>query len=104
MAEGERRGREDKLLEGEKQEEEDLLDSEEDERERGREDLRLGRPRTPEPSRMGLDYPSLLSKCSSTSVDNIPSFSTSVFIGRHVYSGAETFQAGYHCDGFDCNA
>ena len=61
MAEEERRGREDKLLEGEKQEEEDLLDSEEEERERRREDLGLGRPRTPEPSRMGLDYPSLLS-------------------------------------------
>ena len=31
------------------------------------------------------------------SVDNIPSFPMSVFIGRHVYSGAEPFQAGYHC-------
>ena len=61
MAEEERRGRQDKLLEGEKHEEEDLLESEEEERERRREDLGLGRPRTPEPSRMGLDYPSLLS-------------------------------------------
>ena len=63
MAEEERRGREDKLLEleAEKQEEEDLLESEEEERERRREDLGLGRPRTPEPTRMGLDYPSLLS-------------------------------------------
>jgi hypothetical protein len=52
--EEERRGREDKLLEGEKQEEEDLLDSEEEERERPREDLGLGRPRTPEPSRMAV--------------------------------------------------
>lgn len=59
MAEEERRGREDKLLEAEKQE--DLLESEEEERERRREDLGLGRPRTPEPTRMGLDYPSLLS-------------------------------------------
>ncbi|KAF8816302.1 hypothetical protein BYT27DRAFT_7184144 [Phlegmacium glaucopus] len=61
MAEEERRGREDKLLEGEKHEEEDLLESEEEERERRREDLGLGRPRTPEPTRLGLDYPSLLS-------------------------------------------
>lgn len=61
LAEEERRGREDHLLEGEKQEEEDLLESEEEERERRREDLGLGRPRTPEPSRLGLDYPSLLS-------------------------------------------
>lgn len=62
LAEEERRGREDHLLEGEKQEEEDLLESEseEEERERRRQDLGLGRPRTPEPSRMGLDYPSLL--------------------------------------------
>ena len=57
----ERRGCKDKLLEGEEQEEEDLLDSEEEEIKRRREDLRLGRPRTPEPSRMGLDYPSLFS-------------------------------------------
>ena len=61
LAEEERRGRDDHLLEGEKQEEEDLLESEEEERERRREDLGLGRPRTPEPSRMGLDYSSLLS-------------------------------------------
>ena len=62
LAEEERRGREDHLLEGEKREEEDLLlESEEEERERRREDLGLGRPRTPEPSSMGLDYPSLLS-------------------------------------------
>jgi hypothetical protein len=60
LAEEERRGREDHLLEGEKQEE-DLLESEEEERERRREDFGLGRPRTPEPSRMGLDYSSLLS-------------------------------------------
>ena len=61
LAEEERREREDHPLEGEKQEEEDLLESEEEERERRREDLVLGRPRTPEPSRMGLDYSSLLS-------------------------------------------
>jgi hypothetical protein len=61
LAEEERRGREDHLLEGEKQEEEDLLELEEEERERRREDLGFGRPRTPEPSRMGLDYSSLLS-------------------------------------------
>ena len=60
LAEEERREREDHPLEGEKQEEEDLLESEEEERERRREDLVLGRPRTPEPSRMGLDYSSLL--------------------------------------------
>jgi hypothetical protein len=62
LAEEERRGREDHLLEGEKQEEEDLLESEEGEGERRREDLGFGRPRTPEPSRMGLglDYSSLL--------------------------------------------
>jgi hypothetical protein len=60
LAEEERRGREDHLLEAEKQEEEDLLESEEEERERRRADFGLGRPRTPEPSRMGLDYSSLL--------------------------------------------
>ena len=60
MAEEERMGREDKLSENEKHED-DLLESEEEERERRREDLGLGRPRTPEPTRMGLDYPSLLS-------------------------------------------
>jgi hypothetical protein len=59
LAEEERRVREDHLLEGGKHEEEDLLESEE-ERERRREDLGLGRPRTPEPSCMGLDYSSLL--------------------------------------------
>jgi hypothetical protein len=59
LAEEERRGREDHLLEGEKQEEDDL-ETEEEERARRREDLGLGRPRTPEPSRMGLDYSSLL--------------------------------------------
>jgi hypothetical protein len=56
-----KRGREEHLLESEKQEEEDLLESEEEERERRREDLGFRRPRTPEPSRMGLDYSSLLS-------------------------------------------
>ena len=61
LAEEERRGREDHLLEGEKQEEEELLELEEEERERRREDLGMGRPRTPEPSRMGLDFSSLLS-------------------------------------------
>ena len=60
LAEEERRGREDQLLESEKQEEEDLLESEEEERERRRDEFGLGRARTPEPSRMGLDYSSLL--------------------------------------------
>jgi hypothetical protein len=46
---GRAKGTWDKLLDGEKQEEEDLLDSEE-EIERRRDDLGLGRPRTPERS------------------------------------------------------
>lgn len=85
MAEEERRGREDKLLEAEKQdEEEDLLESEEEERERRREDLGLGRPRTPEPTRMGLDYPSLLSNAPRRAPITSP-FSQQVSSSEDVY-------------------
>ena len=83
LAEEERRGREDLVLEGEKQEEEDLLESEEEERERRREDLGLGRPRTPEPSRMGLDYSSLLSSVPRRAIT--PPLSQQVASSEDVY-------------------
>ena len=83
LAEEERRGREDHLLEGNKQEEEDLLESEEEERERRREDLGLGRPRTPEPSRMGLDYSSLLSSVPRRAIT--PPLSQQVSSSEDVY-------------------
>ena len=68
MVEEERMEREDdKLSENEKHEDE-LLESEEEERERRREDLGLGRLRMSEPTRMGMDYPSLLSSAPQQSM------------------------------------
>ena len=64
----ERMEREDGKLSENKEHEDELLESEEEERERRREDLGLGRPRTPEPTRMGMDYPSLLSSAPQRSM------------------------------------
>ena len=83
LAEEERRGREDHLLEGEKQEEEDLLEMEEEERERRRDDFGLGRARTPEPSRMGLDYSSLLSSAPRRAIT--PPLSQQISSSEDVY-------------------